>query len=109
MRGFRPITMSLINKKTLNHLAELARIELTPEESKKYLKDLKKILDYFGELKGVNTEKVKPLTGGTDLQNVFREDVVDFGQRAETVNIEGRIIDAFPETERGYLKVPKIL
>lgn len=100
--------MAIINKKTLDHLAELARIKLTPEESKKYLKDLKNILDHFTELKEVNTEKVKPLTGGTDLQNVFREDAVDFGQRAEMVNIEGRIIDAFPETEKGYLKVPKV-
>lgn len=98
-----------INKKTLDHLAELARIELTPEESKKYLKDLKNILDYFAELKEVDTSKVVPLTGGTDLQNIFREDAVDFGKRSGEVNVEGRIIDAFPETEKGYLKVPKVL
>ena len=101
--------MFTITKKSLDHLAELARLELTAEESKKYLKDLKKILDYFDELKEVNTDKVNPLTGSTELKNIFREDVVDFGQRSETVNVEGRIIDSFPETEKGYLKVPRVL
>ena len=100
--------MVIINKKILEHLAELSRIELTSEESKKYLKDLKKIIDYFEELKEVNTERVTPLTGGTELKNIFREDVVDFGQRSENINSEGRIIDAFPKVERGYLKVPKV-
>lgn len=100
--------MPLITKKSLNHLAELAKIELTSEESKKLLKDIKKILSYFEELKEVNTNKVQLMTGGTSLKNIFREDVVDFDKRSEATNSEGRIIDAFPEVEKGYLKVPKV-
>jgi|SRR3989344_1170839 len=100
--------MAIISKKSLEHLAELARIELTTEESKKILKDLKKILDHFEELKELNTDKVEPMTGGTLLRNVFREDEVDFGQKSEMTNIEGRIIDSFPEVEKGFLKVPKV-
>lgn len=99
----------MIDKKLLNHLADLARIELTAAESKKLLKDLEKILDYFDELKSVNTEQTTPMTGGAVLKNVFREDEIDFDKRAAGVNHEGRAIDAFPEMERGYLKVPKIL
>ncbi len=101
--------MAIISRKSLEHLAELARIELTPEESKKLLKDLKKILKHFEELKELNTDKVEPMTGGTLLRNVFREDEVDFGKKSEMTNIEGRIIDSFPEVEKGFLKVPKVL
>ena len=101
--------MATINKKLLNRLAELARIELIAEESERILQDLKKILKHFEELKNVDTEKVKPMTGGTSLRNVFREDEIDFGKRSDGVNAEGRIMDSFPEVERGYLKVPKVL
>lgn len=100
--------MAIISKKILTHLAELTRIELTPTESQKLLKDLKKILDYFDELKTISTEKIQPITGDTNLRNVFREDEVDFAKKSETINSEGRIIDGFPKTEKGYLRVPKI-
>ena len=42
---------ALINKKTLEYLAALARLKLKPQEEKKLLKDLQKILDYFEQLK----------------------------------------------------------
>lgn len=100
--------MATIDKKSLQHLAELARLELTETESKKLLKDLKDILKHFEELKTVNTDKISPMTGGTALRNVFREDEVDFNKRSESVNVDGRIIEAFPEAEKGYLKVPKV-
>ncbi|MEK7115212.1 MAG: Asp-tRNA(Asn)/Glu-tRNA(Gln) amidotransferase subunit GatC [Patescibacteria group bacterium] len=100
--------MATISKKLLEHLAELARIELTADESKKLLKDLKKILKHFEELKELDTTKTAPMTGGTLLRNIFREDEVDFGQKSEMTNIEGRIIDSFPEVEKGFLKVPKV-
>ena len=99
---------TLINKKLLNHLAELTRIELTANESEKLLKNLKKILEHFEELKNLNTEKVEPMMGGASLQNVFRADEMDFNKKSDTVNGEGRIIDSFPEVEKGFLKVPKI-
>lgn len=100
--------MPVIDKQSLNHLAQLARITLTAGESKKLLKDLEKILAHFEELRAVETAGVEPMTGGTALRSVFRDDVVDFSQRSATVSHEGRIISAFPETERGYLKVPRV-
>ena len=100
--------MAVINKKTLQHLTELSRLELTADEEQKLLEDLKEILAYFEELKTVNTEQVAPMTGGTQARNIFREDEVDFAKRSAGVNHEGRVIDAFPEVEKGYLKVPKV-
>ena len=93
---------SPINKKTLEHLAKLTRIELKPKEETELLKDLQKILDYFEELKTLDTKEIKPMTGGTLIKNIFRED-----ERKTNIN-EGAGKDAFPETQKGFLKIPPV-
>ena len=101
--------MAIIDKKSLQHLTRLTHLDLTVAESKKLLIDLQKILDHFEELKQVNTEKVELMSGGHQLSNVFRDDVLDLDHRAQTVSDPGKIIGAFPESERGFNKVPKVL
>lgn len=91
-----------IDKKTLEYLAELSRIELDKKEEEKLLKDLKKILDYFEELKSLDTSSIEPISGATELKNSFRED----GERTDTNRGEG--VGAFPETKDGFLKVPPV-
>lgn len=96
---------SAINKRELAHLAKLARIELNPQEEEKLLKDLGNILDHFRELQELDTGNVPPMTGGTDLKNVFRED----GGRENTNRGAGA--EAFPpdsKTKEGFLKVPPV-
>ncbi len=95
--------MPLISKKELEHLAELARIELHAHNEEKLLKDLEKILGHFEELKEVNTENVTPATGGTDLKNILREDE----EKAERLGPD-EVVDAFPDSQDGYLKVPPV-
>jgi aspartyl-tRNA(Asn)/glutamyl-tRNA(Gln) amidotransferase subunit C len=93
---------TIITKHELDHLAKLARISLDPKEEEKLLKDLDNILGYFNELKALDTSKIEPMTGGTDLRNVFREDA-----ERESTN-RGAGVDAFPEKENGALKVPPV-
>ena len=91
-----------IDKKALEHLARLARIELNPGEEEKLLKDLGSILGHFKELEALDTSDVAPLTGGSDLKNVFRED----GERENTSQKAG--VEQFPETHEGFLKIPPV-
>lgn len=93
---------SPINKQTLEHLAKLARIELDPKEEERLLHDLQKILDYFKELQEIDTSDVPPLSGGTELKNVFRDDAERHG-----VN-QGAGTEQFPETHEGFLKIPPV-
>lgn len=94
----------IIDKKTLEHLAELSRIELDKRHEEKLLKDLGEILGYFEELKEVDTENVEPMAGGTIEKNVFRDDEIDEkGNRASD-----KLTGAFPEQENGYLKIPPV-
>ncbi len=98
-----------INKNTLKQLAELARIKLTTKEGDEQLKDLKNILKHFEELEEVDTDGVAPMNGGTLLKNAFRDDSINLEKKSQFVDDTGRIIEGFPETDKGYLKVPKIL
>lgn len=94
-----------INKKSLQHLAALSRLKLETREEEKFLADLQKILDHFKELKAVDTDEVQPMTGGTVLKNIFRQDdSLREGHDIETKNV----VDSFPEQERGFLKVPPV-
>ncbi len=93
---------SPINKKTLEHLAQLARIELEEREEEKLLKDLQNILEHFKELQELDTSDVAALSGGTDFRNIFRED----GERENTDRGAGT--EQFPEKHDGYLKIPPV-
>ncbi len=94
--------MAEIGKKELKHLAELARLELHEKEEEKLLTDLKKILAHFEELKEVPTDGIELMAGGTTLKNAFRED------EGGTPLSRERAVEAFPETEKGFLKVPPV-
>lgn len=93
---------SSIDKKTLEHLAKLARIELDPNEEEKLLKDFASIIGNFEELKALDTSNTEPMTGGTSLRNAFRED-----EERENTD-QGKGADAFPRPEKGFLKVPPV-
>lgn len=97
--------MAILTEKDIDHLAELARIEVSGGEKKKLLKDLKGILGYMKELQHVNTEGVEPMTGGTAKKNELRADS-DPHARVPTPAEELR--DAFPEREGKYLRTPAV-
>ena len=93
---------SIINKKTLQHISELARIDLQEKEMDKLLGDLQKILDYFKELQELDTTKVKEeLSLRADLK-LFRDDA----ERESTNQGKGR--SNFPEVENNHLVIPPV-
>jgi aspartyl-tRNA(Asn)/glutamyl-tRNA(Gln) amidotransferase subunit C len=94
-----------IDEKTLERLAELARIGTDKKQEKKLLKDMEEILAYFEELNGLDTENIRPMDGGTENENVLAED--DKFQRKSDFNKE-RITGDFPESENGFLKIPPV-
>ncbi len=108
--------MALINKNELEHLAGLARIEISDKEEDILLKDLYKILDYFEEIKSVNTNNIEPLTGGNIFSvNVFREDEIIEADKRELGKIEvdlrgknEKLKKAFPKEKDGFLKIPPV-
>ncbi|MEK7543078.1 MAG: Asp-tRNA(Asn)/Glu-tRNA(Gln) amidotransferase subunit GatC [Patescibacteria group bacterium] len=93
----------MIKEEEIQHLAELARIEISAGQKGKLARDLEEILAYFDVLKEVNTEDVQLMTGGSRDKNVFRDDNYEKSE----FNTQ-KTINAFPEKESGFLKVPPV-
>ena len=99
-----------ITKKDVEHILKLARIELTESELVKYEKELSAVLEFVEKLNKVDTENVKPLTGGTDLMGVTREDEIN--QQLTTDNkqpeLAAKLVKAAPEYKDGWIKVKAV-
>ena len=93
-----------LQKSDIEHLAGLARIDISDEEQKKLLKDLKGILEYMEKLSEVNVDRVDPMTGGSDQVNQFRSDDSDVSVSTPPKDLR----DAFPENDGDYLRVPHV-
>jgi len=66
-----------VDRKLLEHVAEIARLKLSEEEIKKFLPQLKEALEFFSKLMEVNTDNVKPSFQPVEIKNVVREDKED--------------------------------
>lgn len=93
-----------INEKTIEYLAGLARIELEKDaqKNKKLLLDLSSILNYFENLKNVDTTDIFPAVGSALVNNVYRED------KEEDTSDISLLKEQFPKSENGYLKTPPV-
>ena len=106
--------MRIIDKKTVEHLAELARIEIPDTEKEKLAGDLENILKHFEELKEVNTDKILPMNGGTTEMNVMREDETSEIRNKQQVTRDkkqetrDKFVREFSEEKDGFLKVPAV-
>ncbi len=87
--------------KDVENLAELARIELTADEKKEILSDMKGILEYVKQIEGVKVNDVKT---EYSLTNAWREDKAE--PRSFSRDL---LIGQFPDAQDGFLKVKKIL
>jgi aspartyl-tRNA(Asn)/glutamyl-tRNA(Gln) amidotransferase subunit C len=94
----------MITKETIQHLAKLARIELTPEREEQLTVDVAKILAYVEDLKNVNTEGLPEIAQVTGLKNSLREDL----PADETLATPEEILKTAPMTENGFVKVRAI-
>ncbi|OGI02163.1 MAG: asparaginyl/glutamyl-tRNA amidotransferase subunit C [Candidatus Melainabacteria bacterium GWF2_37_15] len=92
----------MITKKDVEHVAKLARLELSEQEKEKYTEQFSNILDYFNQLKEVNTENIEPMVHVLPVRNVMREDKAEYASNKE------EILKNAPVEEDGYFKVPKI-
>ena len=92
-----------IDKKLIEHVAEVARLELSEQEIKEFLPQLKEILDAFSEIQKIDTGKTKASFHPIELKNVWRDDnpKLSFDNEVALKNTQHK--------KDGYFKGPKIL
>lgn len=96
--------MSTLNLQDIEHIARLARLELSGAEKQQYAKELGIILDYVEMLNELDTSAVPETTQVTGLENVVRED------DPKVMNEEDRkaMLSQFPEKIGSLLKVKAV-
>lgn len=93
----------MISKKQVEHIAKLARIELTDQEKEKFTKELSSILDYVEQMNKVDTKNIEPIKQITGLKDVMRED-----ETSKKEKIGNKILKQAPKRKQDYFKVPKV-
>lgn len=63
-----------IDRETVEHIAELARLALTEDEIELYAGQLSAILEYAERLQAVDTSAIPPTASVLPLHNVLRPD-----------------------------------
>ena len=87
----------------VEHLARLARLDLSEAEKERIRSQLDAILTYIDKLRQLDTEGVEPTSHAIPMVNVMREDEVRPCLPA------GEMLANAPEREREFFRVPKII
>jgi len=92
-----------ITRKEVEHVARLARLELTEEEKQRLTAQLDAILGYIDTLNQVDTSKVEPTTTVIPMASVMRDD-----EARPSLKQEEALANA-PDREDVFFQVPRIL
>lgn len=92
-----------INKEEIEHIAQLARLEIDPKEEEIFTKQFSDILDYMKVLDEVDTRNTEPLFTPCEQEEFQRPDMVN--------NLRNReeILQNAPVTDGLYFIVPRIV
>ena len=97
-----------VSVEDVERVAELAHLELAPEEMPRMVQDLNAILNYVAELNELDTAGVPPLAQVSELDGAagrssLRKDVPVPSLQREAVMPQA------PDTDNVFFKVPKVI
>src|SRR5262249_41542092 len=96
-----------ITKDDVLKIAELARLELSAEETESFTTQLASILNHIDKLNELDTTNAEPMSHSTtasgNLDYTHRDDVVQASLGQQTA------LENAPDKEAGYFKVPKVI
>lgn len=95
--------MTRISKEEVKHVANLARLAITEEETEKLQKQLDSIITFAEQLNELDTENIEPTTHVLHMKNVLREDKASKGLPREEV------LKNAPDHQDGQIRVPGIM
>jgi len=64
----------MIDKKTIEHIAKLARLQISDAEAQEYSTQLGKALQHFEQISKVDTQGIEPLITPVEIEAFWRDD-----------------------------------
>lgn len=93
-----------ISREEIQHVADLARLDLDEAEIGEYGEELSSILGYISQLNELDTRKVEPTAQVSGLDNVWRPDDIQVWPADE---VDAALAQG--QTEGGQIKVKRVL
>lgn len=93
----------MIDKKTIEHIAKLARLQITEAEATEFSQQMEKILQNFKKIESIDTTGVEPMVTPTEIEAYWREDKV-----VQNYTPEDMVANA-PERAGNLFKVPPVV
>jgi aspartyl-tRNA(Asn)/glutamyl-tRNA(Gln) amidotransferase subunit C len=87
----------------VEHVARLARLELTQEETSLFAGQMGAILGYVEKLKELDTDGILPTSHAVPMENSFRDDAV-----CPSIGISKALANA-PDRAESFYRVPKVI
>jgi len=87
----------------VEHIAELARLSLNPQEKASFREQLSEILDYAARLQALDTSEIPPTSSVLTARSVLRPDESRPGLS------QAELLSNAPATEKSQFRVPPIL
>jgi aspartyl-tRNA(Asn)/glutamyl-tRNA(Gln) amidotransferase subunit C len=104
-----------VTEKDVLYVADLANLELTPEESARMVRDLNSILEYVDRLNELDTAGVPPMAQVSDRYGVAEKKGAarfEYAMRADELgsSLDHKLALAnAPESDGTFFKVPKVI
>lgn len=92
-----------ITIKDVEHVAKLARLDLTEAEKNQFTNQLNAILKYADKLTELNTDGIAPTSHAMEIFNIVREDVT-----VQSLPIE-KVLRNAPDEDENQFKVPAVI
>ena len=92
-----------VDTRTVERIAKLARIAITPEQAARLAPELDGIMGWIEQLGEVDTSGVEPMTAVIPNHLRLRDDVVTDG------GIRDQLMANAPQGEHGFFTVPKVI
>ena len=87
----------------VNYVANLARLNLTEEESSTFQRQIEDILGYINKLEELDIDDIEPTAHAAPVYDRVREDEVKHSLERDA------FLDIAPDTINDQLKVPKVI
>lgn len=93
----------MIDQKTIENIAKLARLKVNAEEAAEYGDQLSKVLTHFQQISKIDTSNVEPLVTPTEIEFFLRED-----ESFQEISTEEMLKNA-PDKAGNLFKVPPVV